>query len=81
MVYGRLDDAADPGLILLGAAHSRLCDGVHVSLVLLIQLDDVLLLLIRTFIFLFKLKDVLQCNLHRHRDGLSGNKELCENNA
>lgn len=76
-VYGGLDDAADPGLILLSAAHSRLCDGVHVSLVLLVQLDEVLLLLIRTFVFLLKLEDVLHRNLRGgHRDGLSGKREI-----
>lgn len=62
-VDGSLDDAADPGLILLGAAQSRGCDGVHVSLVPHIQLDYILLLLIRALIFLLKFKDILHCNL------------------
>lgn len=67
-VNGGLDDAADPGLILLGAAQSRRCDGVHVSLVLLVQLDYVLLLLVRAFVFLLKVEDVLHGNLCMKRE-------------
>lgn len=62
-VDSSLDDAADPGLILLGAAQSRRSDGVHVSLVLHIQLDYILPLLIRALIFLLKFENVLHCYL------------------
>lgn len=65
-VNGRLDNAADPGLILLGTAQGGCCDGVHVSLVLHVQPDYILPLLIRAFILLLKFEDILHCNL---RDG------------
>lgn len=62
-VNGSLNDAAEPGLIFLGAAQSRGCDGVHVSLVLHVKLDHILPLLIRALIFLLKIKDILHGNL------------------
>lgn len=62
-VNGRLDDAADPGLVLLCAAQGGCCDGIHVSLVLHVQLDYILPLLIRALILLLKFKDILHCNL------------------
>lgn len=72
-VDGGLNDATDPGFILLGAAQSWRCDSVHVSLVLLVQLDYVLLLLIRAFVFLLKVEDVLHGNLWgRERVGCQG---------
>ncbi len=69
-VDGSLDDAAEPGLVFLGAAQSRGCDGVHVSLVLHIQLDYILPFLVRALIFLLKFEDVLDRDLGdgwRHR--------------
>lgn len=68
-VDGSLDDAADPGLLFLGEAQNRLCDGVHVSLVLHVNPDDILPLLISALVCLFKFNDVLYCNLgDRWRD-------------
>lgn len=60
---GSLDDAAEPGLILLGAAQSRGRDGVHISLVLHVQLDHILPLLVGALVLLLKLEDVLHGNL------------------
>ena len=70
---GSLDDATESGLVFLGAAHSRGCDGVHVALVLHIQLDHIVLLLIGALIFLLKFKDVLHCYL---RDGCRSRARL-----
>ena len=63
LLNGRLDDAAEPGLVFLGAAQGRGHDGVHLSLVLHVQLDQVLPLLVRALVFLLEFKDVIYCDL------------------
>lgn len=70
---GVLDDASDPGLIILGEAHQPQRDKVHVSLVCDVQPQQVLPLLVRALVLLLKGQDVLHSNLstdtHRERNG------------
>lgn len=72
---GSLDDAAEPGLVFLGAAQSRLGDGVHVPLVLHVQLDHILPLFIRALVLLLEFKDVLHRDLGDGCRGRAGRQD------
>ncbi|KAG7228612.1 hypothetical protein INR49_013298 [Caranx melampygus] len=72
---GSLDDAAEPGLVFLGAAQSRLSDGIHVSFMLHIQLDHVLPLFIGALVLLLKFEDVLHCDLGDGCRGRAGRQD------
>jgi len=61
---GAADDVAQPGLVLHRAAHGRHDDEVHVSLVLGVQLQQVLALLRRALVLLLKVQNVLQRDLN-----------------
>lgn len=64
---GCLYKGCDPGLVLLRAAQGWGHDGVHVPLVLQVNLHHILPLPLRAFVLPLKLLDVLQCDLMKER--------------